>query len=243
MIRIKGLRVFADGKEIVKGIDLGIKYGEVHAIMGPNGSGKSTLSYALAGHPSYDVEGVVEIDGVDIMNLSTDKRAALGVFLSFQHPPFIEGVKVIQLLKKAYFTLHNIQDHDFKRFDELMDEVRRALELLRLDESFLTREVNKNFSGGEKKKAEMLQMLVLKPKFFVIDEVDSGLDVDALKIVARAINSLRDNKRAFLIITHYNRILEYVEPTHVHVMKDGKIVKSGGKELAVLVEQQGYTNI
>ncbi len=239
--RMEDVRVYLeDGREVVKGISLSIKGGEVHAIMGPNGSGKSSLVNALAGHPAYTIEGRFLLDGEDMLVLKPEERARKGLFLSFQHPPFIEGVKLKQLLRKAYFARFGKDERDMEAYEAFERELEKALELLQLPKGFVEREVNKGFSGGEKKRAEMLQMLLLKPKLALIDEVDSGLDVDALKLVAKAIESLRGPDRAFLIITHYNRILHHVEPTHVHVMVNGKIVESGPKELAERVEKEGY---
>ena len=240
MIKIENLRVYAGEKEIVKGVDLNINKGEVHAIMGANGSGKTTLSYAIAGHPFYRAEGKVLLEKENLLELSSDERAKRGVFLSFQSPPFLEGITLLQLIKKAYFSINNIEENNIQEFTKLRKKVDEALEILNLDKEFIKREVNKNFSGGEKKKAEMLQMLVLKPKFAIIDEVDSGLDVDALKLVGKAINALR-GETSFLIITHYNRILKHVIPDKVHVMLNGKIIKTGGKELAEYVEEKGYS--
>lgn len=240
MINIENLKVSIENKEIVKGINLEIQCGEIHAIMGPNGSGKTTLSYALSGHPSYQTKGKVLLHNENLLDLSADERAKKGFFLSFQSPPFIEGISLLQLMKKSYFSKYNLKENDMKSYDKFRKEVDDALKFFNLTDDFIKRDAHKNFSGGEKKKAEMLQMLILKPTFSIIDEVDSGLDVDALKIVAKSIKKLQNKDRAFLIITHYNRILKHVEPTHVHIMKDGKIVKSGSKELAQIVEEKGY---
>ncbi len=217
-----------------------MKGGELHAIMGPNGSGKTTLSYAIAGHPLYNSRGSVKIDNEELLDLSADERALKGVFLSFQNPPYLEGITVIQLLKKSYFKLNGIPDNSLNEFIKLKKSVKDALHVLKLPEDFLKREVNKNFSGGEKKKMEILQMLVLRPRFVILDEIDSGLDVDSLKIVADAINSFRSNDRVFLVITHYNRILKHLNTTRVHIMKNGSIVRSGDADLALEIEEKGY---
>ncbi len=241
MLEVKNLKAYVGEKQIIKGVDLTIKEGEVHAIMGPNGSGKTTLSYVLAGHPSYRGEGEANLYGENLLELSPEERARKGVFLSFQNPPFLEGITVLQLLKKAYFRVNGIEDNNIEEYKKMREKVSEGLKLLGLGEEFLKREVNKNFSGGEKKKAEMLQMLVLDPKLAIIDEVDSGLDVDALKAVGKAIRLMKDRGKMILIITHYNRILHHVEPNFVHVMKEGKIVRSGGKELANEIEEKGYS--
>jgi len=236
---MEGIHVRVPGREIVKGLDLSIKGGEVHAIMGPNGSGKSSLVNALAGHPAYGVEGTFTMNGEDMLSLKPEERARRGLFLSFQHPPFIEGVKFSQLLRKAYFARFGLEE-TVEAYEAFQEELERALKMLRLPKGLLERDLYKGFSGGEKKRGEMLQMLLLKPALAFIDEVDSGLDVDALRLVAKAIESLRGKDRAFLIITHYSRILHHVRPTHVHVMVDGRIVESGGWELAERVEREGY---
>ncbi len=234
------VRIAEGGKEVVRNLSLAMKGGEVHAVMGPNGSGKSTLVNALAGHPAYEVEGSFRMDGKDMLSLKPEERAREGLFLSFQHPPYLEGITLKQLLRKAYFARFGKEEGDMEAYEAFEEELGKAMELLQLPQGLLEREVNKGFSGGEKKRGEMLQMLLLKPKLAFIDEVDSGLDVDALRLVANAINSLRGEERAFLIITHYSRILHHVKPTHVHVMVNGKIVESGGWELAQEVEEEGY---
>jgi Fe-S cluster assembly ATP-binding protein len=239
---VNNIYVSVGDKQIVKGISFAMQGGEMHIIMGPNGSGKSTLSSAIAGHPSYKVNGQVNLNGHNILDMSPDERAKRGVFLSFQNPPAIEGVSILQLLKKAYVARHGLDERNISIYKDLNDKLSKALDILGLDKSFISREINKNFSGGEKKKVEILTMLIMEPSLAIIDEVDSGLDVDALKTVSKAINSLKSQGRAFLIITHYNRILKYVDPTHVHIMKDGKIIREGGKELALEIEEKGYND-
>jgi Fe-S cluster assembly ATP-binding protein len=243
MIEINDLHVYVDNKEVIKGINLKIKNGTTLAVMGPNGSGKTSLSYALAGHPSYNVKGEIMFKGKNIIDLKPEERAKLGIFLSFQSPPFLEGVTVQQLLKKAYVSRFSLDEQDINIYRALNEEINKALEILNLSRDFLKREVNKNFSGGEKKKTEMLQMLILKPDLAIIDEIDSGLDVDSLKAVANAINNLKDKNRIFIIITHYNRILNYVKPNKVIVIKDGKIAKSDGPKLAAEIEKKGYSDL
>ena len=239
-VSIKNLEVSVSGKKIIDSLNLELKGNEVHVIMGPNGSGKTTLSHAIAGSPFYKVEGEIMINGNNISSIPPDERARRGVFLSFQSPPFIEGITVLQLIKKAYFRLNGIEDNNILEYKKLRNKIGLALEFLSLSEDFLKREINKNFSGGEKKKAEMLQMLVLEPFFIILDEIDSGLDVDSLRIVARAINKMKSKERVFLVITHYNRILKHISPDFVHVMMNGNIIKSGGKELADYIEENGY---
>ena len=235
----------AENKEILKGINLSIKNKEIHAIMGPNGSGKSTFTQVILGNPVYEVEGELIFNGEALNELSTDERARKGIFLSFQIPPYLEGITLKNLLKKIYYLRRGYDERDLKPYKEFMKEVEKALEILKLPPEFLEREVNKDLSGGEKKKSEMLQMLIFDPEFIILDEVDSGLDVDSLKAVSDAVNHLYQTKDniGILIITHYNRILNHVKPTHVHVMKDGRIVKSGGSELANIVEKEGYGQI
>ncbi len=239
------VRAKAENKEILKGINLSIKNKEIHAIMGPNGSGKSTFTQVILGNPVYEVEGELIFNGEALNELSTDERARKGIFLSFQIPPYLEGITLKNLLKKIYYLRRGYDERDLKPYKEFRREVEKALEILKLPPEFLEREVNKDLSGGEKKKSEMLQMLIFDPEFIILDEVDSGLDVDSLKAVSDAVNHLYQTKDniGILIITHYNRILNHVKPTHVHVMKDGKIVKSGGSELANIVEKEGYGQI
>ncbi|HSX58261.1 MAG TPA: Fe-S cluster assembly ATPase SufC, partial [Candidatus Saccharimonadales bacterium] len=232
--------VSTDNKEILKGLNLKIDKGEIHAIMGPNGSGKSSLSLALMGHPRYLVNsGLIKLDGEDLIKLTPDKRAKLGLFLAMQYPVAVPGVSVFNLLRSANKNLesHHVSALEFQKI------VKKSMKNLKIDEKFLTRSVNDGFSGGEKKKVETLQLSILKPKYAILDETDSGLDVDALKIVSQGINNIYSKNIGILLITHYQRILKYVKPNFVHILVDGKIVKSGGAELAETVEEKGYVNI
>ena len=235
---VENLRVSVGQKEIVKGISINVKGGEIHAIMGPNGSGKSSFAYALAGHPLYKAEGKAILNGIDLLSMKPEERAK-HLFLSFQQPPFIEGLTLKDMLKEAYFSFHNLE-RSVKSYASFEKELKEALSLLGLPSSFLAREVNKNFSGGEKKRSEALAMLLLKPSLIIVDEIDSGLDVDALKVIAKAMATLKSPERGFIVITHYSRILNHFPPTHVHIMKDGKIVRRGGKALVEEVEAKGY---
>ncbi len=257
VLEIKNLHVSIDGKHILKGLNLIIKGGEMHAIMGPNGSGKSTLSFAIMGHPKYTVDsGDILLDGQSVLKMSTDKRAKAGLFLSFQYPSEIPGVSMTNFLLTAKNTMANgngngrtdaqandasgVQAHASKvSAGEFLKEMKEKMSMLKMDEAFIKRNVNEGFSGGEKKRAEILQMSMLKPRFAVLDEVDSGLDIDALKAVAEGINKF-SNDMGILMITHYQRILEYVKPHFVHIMINGKIIKSGGFELAEELEKSGY---
>ncbi len=241
MLEIKNLHASVDGKEILNGIDLSIGAGEVHAIMGPNGSGKSTLSNVIAGREGYEVtQGEVLYEGKNLLDMDPEERAREGVFLAFQYPVEIPGVNNMYFLKAA---LNAIRKHrgetelDAMDFWELINE---RIKLVKMNEAFLKRPVNEGFSGGEKKRNEIFQMAVLEPRFAVLDETDSGLDIDALKIVADGVNALRAPDRGFLLITHYQRLLDYIVPDHVHVLVGGRIVRSGGKELALELEAQGY---
>ncbi|MBU5537573.1 MAG: Fe-S cluster assembly ATPase SufC [Candidatus Aenigmatarchaeota archaeon] len=238
-LEIKDLHVSIEGKKILNGISLKIKEGELHALMGPNGSGKSTLAYVLMGHPKYKIDsGEIIFHGENIINLTPDKRAKLGLFLGFQYPTEVPGVTFKNFLWTAYKTLNN--GASYVDFNEILDE---KLELLEIDKSFVLRYLNEGFSGGEKKRSEILQLAVLNPKIAVLDETDSGLDVDSLKIVANGIKKLNENGMGILLITHYQRILNYILPDFVHVMTDGKIVKSGGHDLAKEIEEKGYEGI
>lgn len=241
MLEIKNLHVEVEGQKIINGLNLTIKDGEVHAIMGPNGSGKSTLASVIAGNDDYEVtEGSVTYNGIDLLELDPDLRAHEGVFLSFQHPPELPGVNNLYFLRTALNSLRKAKEEkelDAIEFYELLQD---KIKQVKMGEEFLKRSVNEGFSGGEKKRNEILQMLVLEPTLAVLDETDSGLDIDALRIIAQGINGLRDEKRSFLVITHYQRLLNYVEPDFVHVLSDGKIVKSGGKSLALELEKEGY---
>ena len=241
-LEIKNLHVQVatnDGpKPILKGVDLTVDSNEVHAIMGPNGSGKSTLAYSIAGHPDYEVtDGEVLLDGVDLLELSVDERARAGLFLAMQYPVEVPGVTVSSFLRTAKTAI----DGQAPKVRSWVGEVKGAMERLRMDESFTQRDVNAGFSGGEKKRFEILQMELLKPRFAVLDETDSGLDVDALRVVAEGVNRLHvDSDAGFLLITHYTRILRYIKPSHVHVFVDGRVAEQGGPELADRLEEEGY---
>ena len=239
-LQIKGLKVEVEGKEILKGLDLTVSKGETHALMGPNGSGKSTLAYAIMGHPSYAITGgQVLLKGTDITELSPDERAQLGLFLAMQYPTEIPGVSLTNFLRTAINATRE-QDMPVRQF---MAELREHMAALDMDEKFLSRNVNEGFSGGEKKRFEILQMAMLSPEIAVLDETDSGLDVDALKVVSEGVNRLRGPELGVLIITHYTRILRYITPDHVHVMFEGTIVQSGGAELAAELEDKGYEHL
>ena len=241
MLEIKNLHVTVDGKEILKGIDLDIGAGEVHAIMGPNGSGKSTLSYVLAGRDGYEVtKGSVRFKGKDLLDMSVDERAAAGVFLAFQYPLEIPGVTTMNFLKTALNAQRKArgeEELDAVRFLKLVREKAKPLDVT---DDMLKRALNVGYSGGEKKRAEVLQMSLLEPSLAVLDETDSGLDIDALKTVAEGVNALRSPERAMIVITHYQRLLDYIVPDVVHVLSNGRIVKTGGKELAHELEKSGY---
>jgi Fe-S cluster assembly ATP-binding protein len=242
MLEIKNLQVSGGGKEILRGINLSVKKGEVHAIMGPNGSGKSTLARAIAGHPEYEVTGgSVTYEGQDLLALAPEERAREGVFMAFQYPVEIPGVNNAYFLKAAINAKRKHQglpEHDAMEF---MSLVREKAKILHLDPDLLTRPVNEGFSGGEKKRNEIFQMAVLEPKLAVLDETDSGLDIDALKTVAEGVNAMRSPDRAIVVVTHYQRLLNYIVPDFVHVLQDGRIMRSGGKELALQLEDKGYS--
>ena len=241
MIEIKNLHATVDGKEILKGIDLTINPGEVHAIMGPNGSGKSTLSYVLAGRDGYEVtKGSVTYFGKDLLAMEPEERAAAGVFLAFQYPVEIPGVANTTFLKSALNSMRRQRGEPELDAMQFLKLIREKTKALNMTDEMLKRAVNVGFSGGEKKRNETLQMAVLQPKFAILDETDSGLDIDALKIVADGVNALRGPDRAMLVITHYQRLLDYIVPDHVHVLAHGKIQRSGGKELALELEKNGY---
>jgi len=241
MLEINNLCAGVEGKQILKGVNLSISAGEVHAIMGPNGSGKSTLAQVLAGREGYDIsDGAVTYDGKDLLELNPEERTREGMFLAFQYPVEIPGVNTTYFLRASVNAVrkhHGDEELSAVAFLKLM---RDKIQLLELDESLLKRSVNEGFSGGEKKRAEILQMALLEPQMTVLDETDSGLDIDALKVVANGVNRLRREDNAQLIITHYQRLLDYIVPDFVHVLHDGRIVKSGGKELAVELEEKGY---
>jgi len=241
MLEIKNLHASVDGSEILHGVTLKINRGEIHAVMGPNGSGKSTLAKVLAGHQGYEVtKGEVLLQGRDLLSLSPEERAREGIFLGFQYPVEIPGVSNMYFLKTA---LNEIRKHRGLEELDAMDflaMVKEKMKMVNIDESLANRSVNEGFSGGEKKRNEIFQMLVLEPKLAILDETDSGLDIDALKIVANGVNSFRREDRAILLVTHYQRLLSYITPDRVHVLLDGRIVKSGGKELALELEEKGY---
>ena len=241
MLEIKNLQAGVEGKDILKGIDLSINAGEVHAIMGPNGSGKSTLAQVLAGREGYEItDGLVRYNGEDLLDLGPEERVREGFFLAFQYPVEIPGVNTTYFLRAAVNALREHRGEAELSAVEFLKLMREKIQLLELDESLLKRSVNEGFSGGEKKRAEILQMALLDPKFAVLDETDSGLDIDALKVVAGGVNHLKRADNAQLVITHYQRLLDYIVPDHVHVLVDGRIVKSGPKELALELEERGY---
>ena len=240
---IRNLHVSIEGKEILKGVDLSIKQGEVHAIMGPNGTGKSTLAYALMGHPSYEITaGEVQFKGANILELEPDERSRLGIFLAFQYPVSIPGVTVANFLRTAINARRRAQNPNDKgvAIPEFRKKMKEQMELLKMDQAFAGRYLNEGFSGGEKKRAEILQMAMLRPEIAILDETDSGLDIDALRIVSEGVNALRGPELGALVITHYQRILNYIKPDFVHVMLGGRIVESGGAELALHLEEHGY---
>jgi Fe-S cluster assembly ATP-binding protein len=241
MLSIDNLHAGCEGKTILQGINLDVKPGEVHAIMGPNGSGKSTLSTVIAGHEEYDIsQGSVLFDGEDIAELSADERAHKGIFLSFQYPVEIPGVTVTNFIKTAINQTRKAQGLEEMPANEMLKKIREKAALLEIDSRFLSRSLNEGFSGGEKKRNEIFQMAMLEPKLAILDETDSGLDIDALRIVANGVNKLKGKDRAIVVITHYQRLLEYIVPDFVHVLHEGKIVKSGTKELALELEEKGY---
>ena len=240
MLQITNLSASIDDKKILDGFNLKIKPGEVHALMGPNGSGKSTLANVLTGKNGYQVEGQVLYQGKDLLNLPIEERAQNGLFMAFQYPLEIAGVNTSNFLKTSLNTIRKVRG--LKELDSLdfLNLIKTKIKKLKIDEKMLNRQLNVGFSGGEKKRNEILQMLTLEPTLAILDETDSGLDIDALKIVAEGINKYRNPERSFLVITHYQRLLKYIEPDFVHVLIDGQIVKSGGKELALELEEKGY---
>lgn len=239
VLEIKNLHVEIDGKEILKGVDLTLKQGEIHAVMGPNGTGKSTLAQAIMGHPRYEVtQGEILLDGEDVLEMEVDERAKAGLFLGMQYPSEISGVTTSDFLRSA-INSHR-EEGDEINLMQFIKKLDKNMEYLEIDQDMATRYLNEGFSGGEKKRNEILQLMMLEPKFGILDEIDSGLDIDALAIVSKGINKLRGENFGSLIITHYQRLLNYIEPDHVHVMMKGKIVKSGGKELSERLESEGY---
>jgi len=243
VLDIQNLQVSAGDKEIVKGLSLLVKPGEIHAIMGPNGSGKSTLSSTLMGHPKYKVtHGKVRFEGKDLLKMNPAERAVAGLFLAFQYPKEIPGVNLVSFLRAAYNAVNKARKKSFKpmplyNFKKLLKE---KMDLVGLGHGFMNRATNEGFSGGEKKKAEILQMALLEPKLAILDETDSGLDIDALRTICGAIKEVKKSKQSLLMVTHYERMLKYLKPDHIHIMMDGKIVMSGGKELAAHLEKEGY---
>lgn len=244
MLTIRNLHARVEGREILRGINLQINAGEVHSIMGPNGSGKSTLAQVLAGRDTYEVtDGEIIYDGQNLLELEPDERAQAGVFLAFQYPVEIPGVTTNYFLRAALNSTRKARGQEDLDAVDFLELIRERAKLVDIDEKMLQRAVNEGFSGGEKKRNEVFQMAVLEPKLAVMDETDSGLDIDALKIVANGVNQLRGPGRSFLIITHYQRLLNYIVPDHVHVLVNGQIVRSGGKELALELEEKGYSGI
>lgn len=240
---IKNLHVNIEGKEILRGLDLTVKQGEIHAIMGPNGTGKSTLAYSLMGHPNYEVtEGEAWFKGENIFEMDADERSRLGLFLAFQYPVAIPGVTVANFLRSALNARRRAENPDDKGvpIPEFRNMLKEKMDVLKMDHAFAGRYLNDGFSGGEKKRAEILQMAALKPEIAILDETDSGLDIDALRVVSEGVNALTGPEMGVLVITHYQRLLNYIKPDHVHVMYGGKIVESGGPELALQLEEQGY---
>lgn len=244
ILSVKNLTATVDGKAILKGLNLEIKAGEIHAIMGQNGSGKSTFSKILAGHPAYEVTGgEVTFLGQNLLELESEERALIGLFLAFQYPIEIPGVSNLDFLRVAYNSQRKYRGLDELDVFDFEDLIHEKLEVVKMRSEFLERSVNQGFSGGEKKRNEILQMALLEPKLAILDETDSGLDIDALKIVANGVNQLANAENAMLVITHYQRLLDYIVPDYVHVMADGRIIKTGAKELAIELEKQGYDDI
>lgn len=244
LLEIKDLHVSVgdNKKQILKGLNLTMKKGEVHAIMGPNGAGKSTLSNVLAGKDGYEItQGSITFDGKDIDDLSISERAAAGIFLSLQYPIEIPGVSNVQFLKTAVNSIRKQNGEEEINAIEFMKKLKQNMQVLKIDQKYMSRGVNEGFSGGEKKRNEMLQLMMLEPKLAILDETDSGLDIDALQVVSQGANTMRSQDRSFLVITHYQRLLDHIEPDFVHVLADGQIVKTGGKELALELEEKGYS--
>ncbi|MHC5201076.1 Fe-S cluster assembly ATPase SufC [Myroides sp. LJL119] len=241
MLQIKNLHASVEDKEILKGINLEVKPGEVHAIMGPNGAGKSTLSSVIAGNEAFEVtQGEIILDKENLVELDPEERAHKGIFLSFQYPVEIPGVSVTNFIRTAINETRKAQGLEEMPASEMLKQIKEKAELLEIDRKFLSRSLNEGFSGGEKKRNEIFQMAMLDPKIAILDETDSGLDIDALRIVANGVNKLKSKDNAVILITHYQRLLDYIVPDYVHVLYDGKIVKTGGKELALELEEKGY---
>ena len=241
MLKIENLHVSIDGKEILKGLSLDVKPGEIHAIMGPNGSGKSTLSSVIAGNEDYEVvKGNIFFNGENIEDLSADERANRGIFMSFQYPVAIPGITVTNFIKTAINSNLKARGEKEMPAGEMLEKIREKSKLLEIDSKFLSRSLNEGFSGGEKKRNEIFQMAMLEPNLAILDETDSGLDIDALKVVANGVNKLKNDDNAIVIITHYQRLLDYITPDFVHVLQEGKISKSGDKSLALELEEKGY---
>jgi Fe-S cluster assembly ATP-binding protein len=243
MLKIKELHASIDNKEILRGVNLDLKAGEVHAIMGPNGSGKSTLASVLIGRDGYDVSGSVQYEGQDLLALSPEERAAAGVFLAFQHPVEIPGVGNMYFMRTALNSLRRQRGQEELDPVDFLSLAQERMKLVEMDQTFMSRSVNEGFSGGEKKRNEILQMAILEPKLAILDETDSGLDIDALRVVANGVNALRSEGRAMLVITHHQRLLDYIIPDYVHVMAAGQIVHSGDKDLALELEANGYAGL
>ena len=243
MLKIKELHASIDNKEILRGVNLDLKAGEVHAIMGPNGSGKSTLASVLIGRDGYEVSGSVQYDGQDLLALSPEERAAAGVFLAFQHPVEIPGVGNMYFMRTALNSLRRQRGQDELDPVDFLSLAQERMKLVEMDQTFMSRSVNEGFSGGEEKRNEILQMAILEPKLAILDETDSGLDIDALRVVANGVNALRSEGRAMLVITHHQRMLDYIVPDYVHVMAAGQIVHSGDKDLALELEANGYAGL
>jgi len=244
MIEIQDLHASVAGKEILRGLDLSVKAGEVHAIMGPNGSGKTTLASVLSGRDDYEVTaGSVRFDGMDLLEMEVEERAAQGLFVAFQYPVEIPGVGNSYFLRSALNALRKHRGEEELDGFEFLKLIKQKMAVLEMDDKYKKRFVNVGFSGGEKKRNEILQLIMLEPKLAILDETDSGLDIDALRVVSKGVNSLRNEKHAFIVVTHYQRLLDYIVPDFVHVLKEGRIVKSGGKELALELEEHGYENI
>jgi Fe-S cluster assembly ATP-binding protein len=241
MLEIKNLHASINGKEILKGVDLTIRDGEIHALMGTNGAGKSTLSNVIVGHPAYEVtEGSITFNGQDLLEMKPEERAHAGIFLSFQHPVEIPGVSMVNFMRAAVNARQKAKDEEPIKSTDFLKQMREKRKLVEIDNKLVNRSVNEGFSGGEKKRNEIFQMAMLEPKFCILDETDSGLDVDALRIVAEGFNKLRSAETSAMVITHYQRLLDYIRPDVVHVLIDGRIVKTGGPELAIEIENKGF---